>query len=50
MANRALITPRRVAGVEDDETTTGDKARGLGFVVEHDVSGGSIVNLENDEQ
>jgi subtilisin family serine protease len=50
MTSRALITPRRVPGAEDDETTSGDKARGLGFAVEHDTSGGSIVNLENDEQ
>ena len=27
MTSRALITPRRVAGVEDDETTTGEGFR-----------------------
>jgi len=39
-----------VPGAEEDETTAGDKARAMGVAVEHDLSGGSIINLENDEQ
>ena len=50
MTNKALITLRRTTGAEDATRTAGAEARFKGFAVEHDLSNGSIVNLEDENQ
>lgn len=49
MTKKALITLRKTPGTEGDAQPAGAEARARGIEVEHDVSTGSIVNL-NDTQ
>ena len=51
MTNKALITLRKTTAAEDAASrTAGEEARDKGFTVEHDLSNGSIVNLEDENQ
>jgi subtilisin family serine protease len=50
MTDKALVTSRRATGAEDEGATTSDEVRGLGVNVDHDVAGGSIVTLEDEQQ
>ena len=50
MTHKAFVTLRKTPGVEAEALNTGDQARAKGFAVEHDVSNGSIINLDHEGQ